>query len=108
MSEASKLEFDGIVEIVGEETVDVKIGGRFVVSELEDLLGFEDRPAKVTLWAENAKSVAEGDLHAREGEFGYGTYTPGYGADVWVGDVDLLEKLEDLAGFTVAMLVEVE
>src|SRR5687767_6543737 len=73
------------------------IGGRFVIEAIRETFD-DDRVASlkgvtVTLACGGDEHLYRGDGYACEGDNGYSALTPGEPPDIYVGGVDLIEKL---------------
>lgn len=99
------LRFDGFVN-VRDETV--LIGGRDVIEEIEDVSW---RMPYGNTRADGIVSVClmderfDGLLHATCGSEGYSEWTPGEAAVLIVGDHDVFDRLSDLEGQRVTLIV---
>lgn len=102
-----ELKFEGEVNGWGGSLTDTspEIGDRHVIHELEGTFGdlWRDRPnVRVLLGVE---PLAEGPLQAMTG-FGGTDVTPPDSPVIEVGGFDLLNKLHDLDGRTVVLVIE--
>jgi hypothetical protein len=109
MSEpTSELRFEGVVDYEGEDWIawSPSIGGRDVIEEIDQWLGpRSSRPdVRVTLGIE---PLASGPLHAWHGFGGTGNdMTPMELPEITVGGTDLFQRLQDLDGREVILIIE--
>lgn len=105
--EPRQLQLSGEVDAYGGGmcTTSPEVGGRNVVSEIEEMWGgvYPEGPhVRVLLGVE---PIADGHLSALHG-FGGTDVTPPESPVIEVGDIDLLDKLRDLDGRTVILIIE--
>lgn len=80
-----------------------KIGDRDVLEEVTDEFGFDEtKGVTVVLGNDWFKDV---DLDADTGSSGYSEWTPGAESKLFAGDLDVLERLDDLDGQVVTLVV---
>lgn len=96
------LRFDGLVdcEQFGNPG-HLRIGGRDVIKELVDEFGYQGKQVTVALLNERWDGLSDFD----QGMEGYSEWTPGEPAKVYVGDHDVLARLEELNGREVTLWI---
>lgn len=79
----------------------VVIEGKDVLEEITDVFGYGKNGITVGLGNE----TFTGKLDVEEGSAGYSTWTPGESAMFYCGGIDILDKLEEMNGQTVRLVV---
>jgi hypothetical protein len=103
---ARKIQFSGIVDAYGGgswSATDASIGGTSVIEGLERTFGIRS-DINVNVWL-GIESVASGVLYAHNG-FGGTDVTPPESPVIEIGDIDLINRLADLDGREVVLIVE--
>lgn len=101
---ARKVELSGIVDAYDGGSwiaTDASIGGIKVVDKLEEVFGLANANVKAWLGVE---PVASGVLYAHTG-FGGTDVTPAEAPKIEIGDIDLIDRLADLDGREVLLIV---
>jgi hypothetical protein len=103
---AKVLELTGVVNMSGGSwsSTDVEIGGRCLITEIENFFG-SDPAVVVTLAHGGDQSLYEGKSYMSTG-WGGTDVTPGDPPDFTLGDINILEKLEELDGQVVHVRIE--